>query len=313
MEQVDLTILATGLAFPEGPVWMLDGSLLFVEIPLGRISKLSPEGGLSVLSDCGGGPNGLAVGPDGVLYQCNSGGFVFHTEDGITRTLRGVPPGYTRGRIERIDSVSGAMTLLYDSCDGVPLRGPNDIVFDAEGGFYFTDLGKMRERDRDHGGVYYAKADGSLIREIIFPISMPNGIGLSPDGRTLYVAETETARLWAFDLDGPGRIRKLPFPSPNGGRLVCGLGGFQRFDSLAVDRAGNICIATLTSGCISVISPDGRVRQIAMPDPMPTNICFGGPDLMTAYVTLSGTGKIASFAWPEGGLPLNYQGSSQPA
>ena len=92
--------------------------------------------------------------------------------------------------------------MLYRKSETGPLKGLNDLVFDGLGGFYFTDLGKIRARDQDRGAVYYARADGSHIREIVFPISMPNGIGLSPDGRTLYVVETETARLWGFDLVG---------------------------------------------------------------------------------------------------------------
>src|SRR5574337_982642 len=99
-------------------------------------------------------------------------------------------------------------------------------------------------------------------------------VGLSPDGRVLYVAETETARLWAFDIEAPGKVRKAPHPSPHGGRLVCGLGGYQRFDSLAVEASGNIAVATLVAGAISVIAPDGRLlRQVAFPDPHTTNIC----------------------------------------
>src|SRR5207237_4764 len=86
------------------------------------------------------------------------------------------------------------------------VTGPNDLVFDGAGGFWFTDLGKTRERDADRGVVYYAKADGSQIREAIFPLERPNGIGLSPDERTLYVVETPTARCWSFKLSAPGQI-----------------------------------------------------------------------------------------------------------
>ena len=95
--------------------------------------------------------------------------------------------------------------MLYDRCGANRLNGPNDIVFDAHGGFYFTDLGKTRARDRDHGVIYYALADGSKIVEVAYPCLTPNGIGLSPDGTVLYVAETEPARLWAFDITEPGR------------------------------------------------------------------------------------------------------------
>ncbi len=300
-------ILATGLRFPEGPVWMRDGSVVLVEIARGTVTRVAGDGTVSVVATLGGGPNGLAVGPDGAFYCCNNGGFVWTQVEGLLRpTMQAAD--YAGGWIERIDPESGAVRRLYDRCGEHRLRGPNDIVFDGQGGFYFTDLGKTRARDRDHGGVYYARADGSQIVEIAYPVLTPNGIGLSPDGCTLYVAETETARLWAFDLAAPGEARRQPFPSPHGGRLICGLGGYQRFDSLAVDRQGNICVATLVTGCITVIAPDGRVlRQVPFPDMWVTNICFGGPDLRTAYVTLSGTGRLASMPWPEPGLRLAYE------
>jgi gluconolactonase len=185
--------------------------------------------------------------------------------------------------------------------------GPNDLVFDVQGGFYFTDLGKVRAREMDRGAVYYAKADGSFIAEVAFPLVTPNGIGLSPDEQTLYVAETEPARLWAFDVVEPGVVRKEPWPSPHGGRLVAGVGGYQRFDSLALDAEGRICVATLVNGGITVISPDRRhVEHHSMPDLMTTNICFGGPDLRTAFVTLSWTGRLVAVDWPVAGLRLNY-------
>jgi gluconolactonase len=299
-------ILATGLRFPEGPVWMKDGSVLLVEIARGTISRVAPDGAVSVVATPGGGPNGLAVGPDGALYCCNNGGFTW-VDDG--RLLRPTvqPPDYSGGRIERIDPATGAVRVLYERCGEHRLRGPNDIVFDSKGGFYFTSPGKVRDRDRDHGSVYYARADGSQIVEVVHPILTPNGIGLSPDEDVLYVAETETARLWAFPIEAPGKLRKDPFPSPHGGRLVIGLPGYQRFDSLAVEASGNISVATLVSGAISVIAPDGRlVRQVKFPDPYVTNICFGGEDLRTAYITLSGGGQLAAVDWPEPGLPLAF-------
>ena len=153
---------------------------------------------------------------------------------------------------------SGTLTTLYDRCGDHPLCGPNDIVFDHDGGFYFTDFGKNRLRDRDHAGLYYGRADGSMIVEVAYPLTTANGVGLSPDDSVVYVAETETARLWAFDLEAPGRARKHPYPSPHGGRLVCGLPGYQRFDSLALDAEGNICVATLVTGCITVVAPIRR-------------------------------------------------------
>ncbi|MDT7952793.1 MAG: SMP-30/gluconolactonase/LRE family protein [Acetobacteraceae bacterium] len=302
----EFDVLASGLRFPEGPVAMPDGSVLLVEIARGTVSRVRPGGAVDVVAELGGGPNGLALGPDGALYVCNNGGFVWHEEPGLLRPV-GTPTDYSGGRIERLDLQTGDVRVLYRECGGNRLNGPNDIVFDRGGGFYFTDLGKSRARDRDHGGVYYAQCDGSAITEIIHPILTPNGIGLSPDEKTLYVATTEAGQLWAFDLEAPGRIRRHGFPSPNGGRLLYNQAGHQRYDSLAVDAHGNVCVATLLTGQITVVSPDGAlVRQVDFPDPYVTNICFGGADLRTAFVTLSGSGRLVSVPWPEAGLRLNY-------
>ena len=304
----NLTEIASGLRFPEGPIAMPDGSVLLVEIARGTLTRVAPDGTVSYVAHPGGGPNGAAIGPDGRVFICNNGGFRW-TPDGDPSGLRPIGQGedYSGGRIEVVDLATGAVEVLYHACDGRPLKGPNDLVFDGYGGFYFTDLGKVREREQDRGAVYYARADGSAIREVVFPIFTPNGCGLSPDGGTLYVAETETARLWAFELAGPGEIRREPFPSPHGGRLLLGLGGFNRFDSLAVDAAGNVCVATLVNGGITVVSPAGSsVRRIAMPERWVTNICFGGPDLRTAFVTLSSTGRLVAMPWDGPGLPLHH-------
>ena len=302
-----MDVIAVGLQFPEGPVALADGSVALVEIARGTVSRAAAGGTVSVVASPGGGPNGLAAGPGGCWYVCNNGGFLWAREGGTLRPV-GTPPDYSGGRIETVDPLTGAVRVLYDSCDGHALCGPNDLVFDDQGGFYFTDLGKSRARVRDHGGVYYAKADGSGIVSVAYPVLTPNGIGLSPDNRVLYVAETETGRLWAFDIVAPGQVRKQGFPSPHGGRLMCGLPGFQRLDSLAVDAAGNVCVATLVSGCITVVAPGGEVlRQVPTGDPHTTNICFGGADLKTAFVTLSGRGELVAMAWDVPGLRLNHQ------
>src|SRR5438270_13930175 len=95
----------------------------------------------------------------------------------------------------------------------------------------------------------------------------PNGVGLSPDEKTVYVADTESSRLFAFDIVEPGVLRKEPFPAPYTGRLVCGLPAFQRFDSLAVQPSGNIAVATLLTGHITAVPPNGHVvRPINTPD-----------------------------------------------
>ena len=302
-----LTTLATGLRFPEGPIAMPDGSIVLVEIERRTLSRVTPDGRVQVIATLGGGPNGAAVGPGGKIYVTNNGGLTFVERPGrLFPTTQAAD--YAGGSIQVVDPVTGKVETLYDTCDGRRLRGPNDLVFDRDGGFWFTDLGKTRERDTDRGAVYYARADGSAISEAIFPLERPNGIGLSPDERTLYVVETPTARCWSFALSGPGRIE-----SANGtyrgekGRVVVGLGGYQMFDSLAVDSAGHICVATLITGAVSDIWPDGsHVDQYVLPDMMVTNVCFGGPDLRTAYATLSMGGTLVSFEWPRPGLALNY-------
>jgi gluconolactonase len=302
-----LTQVAAGLRFPEGPVAMPDGSVVLVEIERRTLSRVAPDGRVQVIATLGGGPNGAALGPGGKIYVTNNGGLKFVERPGRLFPVAQADD-YATGSIQVVDPVGGKFETLYDACDGQRLRGPNDLVFDAAGGFWFTDLGKTRERDADRGAVYYAKADGSMIREAIFPLERPNGIGLSPDQRTLYVVETPTARCWAFRLSAPGEIESANGPyRGEKGRVVAGLGGYQMFDSLAVDGEGHVAVATLITGAVSDIWPDGsRVDQYMLPDMMVTNVCFGGSDLRTAFATLSMGGTLVSFQWPRPGLPLHY-------
>ena len=299
--------VTSGLQFPEGPIALPDGSVLVVEIRRGTLTRVAPDGRKTGVANTGGGPNGAAIGPDGKVYVCNNGGFEWHDLGGLV-VPGNQPHDYIGGRIQRVDIDTGKVEDLYTACDGHPLRGPNDIVFDAAGGFWFTDHGKLRERDRDRTGVYYARADGSLIKEAIFPLDAPNGVGLSPDGTRLYVAETWTGRVWWWELDAPGDIVQTMGFGPGGGSLLAGLPGYQLFDSLAVDGEGNVCVATLVNGGITVIAPNGDVvEHVPTGDPLTTNICFGGPDLRTAFITLSGTGRLVTTAWPRPGLRLAYQ------
>ena len=301
----DVTEITSGLQFPEGPIAMRDGSVVLVEIKRQTLTRVRPDGSQEVIAELGGGPNGAALGPDGRCYVCNNGGFTWSAVNGLT--LPGdQPDDYQGGSIQVVDLATGAVETLYAECDGVKLRGPNDLVFDAEGGFFFSDLGKTRHRDRDRGGVFYAKADGSAIQEVIWPLETPNGVGLSPDGTRLYVAETLTGRLHGFDLTAPGEVATA---APLGGSLVAGLPGMQLFDSLAVDGMGNICVATIVNGGITSISPDGQtIGHVPTDDLLTTNICFGGEDLRTAYITLSGTGRLVSMPWETAGLALHFAG-----
>ncbi len=290
----DATLVADGLVFPEGPIWMPDGSVLLVEMLRKTLTRVDIDGSVEVVAHCGGGPNGAAIGPDGAVYICNNGGRW---------------PDFDGARIERVDLDTGRVEVLYDSCDGRPLSAPNDLVFDSTGGFWFTDLGKMRDHDRDHGRIFYAAADGSRIVEVFERVDAPNGIGLSPDERTLYYAETLTGRLYRRAVTSPGVVEHTRQHDPDS--LVCGLPGVQMFDSLAVDGAGNVCVGTLISGCVTVAAPDGSsYEQYVLPgdlaDPMVTNLCFGGEDLTTAYLTLSESGRLVRCTWPRPGLALAY-------
>jgi gluconolactonase len=296
--------IASGLKFPEGPIALSDGSVLLVEIQRGTLSRVAPDGRVTVVATTGGGPNGAALGPDGKVYVCNNGGFEWH-EVGPFLLPGNQPASYVGGSIQRVDLATGKVETLFTTVAGNPLKGPNDLVFDATGGFWFTDHGKTRPRDRDRGGLYYAAADGKTVREVVYPLDAPNGVGLSPDGGRVYVAETHTGRVFFWELAAPGEIR--PHLSPNQGHLLAGLPGMQLLDSLAIDSDGNVCVATLVNGGITVISPDGsKIEHIPLPDPLTTNICFGGPELRTAFVTLSATGKLVSFPWPRPGLRLAF-------
>ncbi|WP_092807827.1 SMP-30/gluconolactonase/LRE family protein [Rhodococcus globerulus] len=310
---MSFTVVTTGLKFPEGPVALPNGDALVVEIHRGTLTRVTPDGTNTVVAEVGGGPNGTAIGPDGRAYIANCGGMIATEAYGYV-FAGGTPENYTGGSIQAVDLETGEVETLYTECDGIPLRGPNDIVFDAHGGFYFTDHGKSNDRGNDHGRLFYGTSDGSSIRLVASEMHGPNGIGLSPDGTRLYVSETYTARVWWWDVTGPGEIvggRTLA--GSGGGNFLWGSPDFRYFDSLGVEANGNICVASLATPGICVISPDGELVEFLSidtdGDPGITNICWGGEDMRTAFVTASSTGKLLRFDWPRAGLVLNNQGS----
>ena len=292
-----MEFLTSGLMLPEGPIAMPDGSLLVVEVLAGRLTRIAPDGSRTTVADVGGGPNGAAIGPDGRCYVCNNGGFAHSELPGGALMPHEAPEDTPPGSIQVVELATGAFETLYAHRPETPFWGPNDIVFDAEGGFWFTDFGRDRGRTRMRGAIYYARADGSAIREVVAPIDAPNGIGLSPDGATLYVATTYESHVLRFRLSAPGVIDPDGAMMPNGASIVGRAGPSQYLDSLAVDAAGRICVASPGSGAILVFPT---------PDFLTTNICFGGPDLSTAYVTLGSTGRVAVLDWDVPGLRLAY-------
>jgi gluconolactonase len=264
------------------------------EIVTGTIARVAVDGAITRVAECRGGVNGISIGPDGHAYVCNNGGLRFE-DFGDHIGPVALADDRIGGRIQRVDLATGAVGDLYTECDGRPLVSPNDLVFDARGGFYFTDTAA--------GSLHYAAADGSAVGLVARDLTWPNGVGLSPDGAHVYVAETPTGRVWRFSIAQPG------IPSGDGPQLLCHLDGAQ-FDSLAVDGDGNVCVATLSANGVTAISPSGEVvAEVRVPDtdPFVTNICFGGDDLRTAYITSSGTGRVFVTEWHCPGLPTAYR------
>lgn len=301
---MDYQIIAEGLQFPEGPVMMDDGSIIVVEIHAGRVTRVQRDGRRETVATPGGGPNGAAIGPDGALYVCNNGGFTWGRM-GELLIPGGAAADYETGRIERIDLSTGRVERLYAACDGHRLSGPNDIVFDADGGFWFTDLGKHFDHHTDHGGLYYATPDGKRITCAVRGPNM-NGVGLSPDGKTVYAALTSVGDILAFDITGPGEVAPSMLAAIPG-RVVARYPARVLLDSMAVLASGRIAQATLVAQPgIGVADPaTGVIEQFDFPDLLTTNIAFGGADMMDAVVCLSTTGRLALCRWPEPGLRLN--------
>jgi len=311
MAELQLKLVVGGLRYPEGPVAMPDGSVIFTEIEAGRVSRVTPDGKISLVANTGGGPNGLAIGPDGALYVTNDGGsFTFRVVGGLN------VPGparadYKGGSIQRIDLKTGEATPLYTHCGDRILSSPDDLVFDREGGFWFTAYGVGFVDRKVYGGLYYATPDGKSITCARAQLLSPNGVGLSPDESVVYVADTLTGRLWAFDVAGPGQLKPSPNPLAPG-RVVATLPGLQLLDSLKVEAGGVVCVATLLNGGITTFTPDGAVEHFAIPadlppDPFVSNLCFGGADMRDVWITASGTGRLYKTRWQRPGLALNFR------
>jgi gluconolactonase len=301
---MEMQLVAEGFQFPEGPIAMADGSVIVTEIKGQRLTRVHPDGRTEIVVETGGGPNGAAIGPDGAIYITNNGGsFTWPQQDGLT--IPGpTPETHTGGMIQRFDPATGELKTLYSECDGKRLVGPNDLVFDRQGGFWFSDHGCSTPDGRKNGALYYAKIDGSHISRQRDHMIAPNGVGLSPDETVVYLADTQLGRLWAFDVAEPGVLAPPVGFGP--GRVVCNLPGYQLLDSLAVEASGKICVATIINGGVTAFDPDGSTEHYPVPDLVVTNICFGGPDMTDAWITASSTGKLYKTKWPRPGLKLNF-------
>jgi gluconolactonase len=271
---MDGDVIATGLRFPEGPVWW-DGTLYFTEIEGGVVSRWTADGTVERVATTGGGPNGATFGPDGALYVTQNGGMTSES-----RTTPG---------IQRV-SLDGDVALATTAVAGVTLEGPNDLAFGPDGRLWFTDpRGAADPQHNDRPGRIFAidtdTGDGELVIEL-GPV-FPNGIAFLADG-TLVWTESFSRRVMAL-VDGyPEVLVDLPerhFP-----------------DGLCVAGDGRLYVATTYAHCVSVIDDGEIVDRLACGDGMVTNCCFGGTDL---YVTESRRGTLWRFPVGGAGLPLH--------
>jgi gluconolactonase len=244
--------VAHGFRFTEGPVWSRDGYLLFSDVPGGKILKHVPDGDTGVYREASNGAAGNAFDAQGRLYTCET-----HTRR-VTRTDK-------KGRIE----------VLADKWDGKRLNAPNDIVVSKSDHVYFTDpaFGKQADtRELDFYGVYHITPKGQL-SVIAKPAGRPNGITLSPNGRILYVANSDERNIRAYDVDREGAVS-------NERVAVSNIDGVP--DGIRTDEKGNLYVAAKG---IAVYSPDGKLLSTIPVAETPSNCTFGDPDLQTLYIT----------------------------
>jgi gluconolactonase len=299
-----------GLAFPESPIACADGSVLVSEIAAGRITRVRPDGTTETVTETGGGPNGIGFLPDGRLVVCQNGGSRFgigpwpYDFDGCVQLFRpvGPPEDPVTPALQIVESDGRVITLTTEFMTRFGTRlslvRPSDVCVDDQGGFYVTDGGTVHGRSRSVTGLLYGTTDGDL-HEIVYPLEMPNGVALSPDGTSLYVAETRTRRIWDFELDSPGVVRRARGLAtvPSGGPL--NVGGA---DGLCVDRDGRILVATLGTGGVTVFSATGDLLgAVPADDPMTTNMTLSA-DEQTLFMTLASTGRLVAvdnwLTWP---------------
>lgn len=248
--------LAGGFEFTEGPTSDRDGNVFFTDQPNNRILKWSVDGKLSTFLQPAGRSNGMYFDARGNLLAC---------ADEKTE-LWSIAPDGTR-------------TVLAREFAGKPLNGPNDVWERPDGALYFTDPFYKRDwwdhstRPQDSEQVYFLSADRRRLIRVTTDLVQPNGIIGTPDGRTLFVADIRAGRTYGFDIQPDGTLTNR--------RLRCELGS----DGMTLDTEGNLY---LTGQGVSVFDTNGKkVGQIDVPEPWTANVCFGGRDHQTLFITAS--------------------------
>ena len=302
----DVSVMAGGLMFPEGPIAMPDGSVILVEIAGHRLSRVHPGGRTEVVAETGGGPNGAAFGPDGRVYVCNNGGFDTVEKDGrirIAETLH----SYVGGSVQAVDIETGDVETLYREVDGEPLKGPNDLVFDRDGRVLVhrprqdprTVPGPGRALLRPAGRL--GRAGGDL------PARRAERGGPLPR-RGLALRRRDPHRSGASVAGGGARPARHPLRQgdPRRPRRRPARRAAPRQPRRRLGE-GHVCVATIRNGGITDIDPaDGSTVHVPTGDPLTTNVCFGGPELRTAYITCSLSGTLVTTPWERPGLALNF-------
>jgi gluconolactonase len=250
--EIQVEKVAHGFRFTEGPVWSRDGYLLFSDIPGGKIMKHSPDGDTEVYREASNGAAGNAFDAQGRLYTCET-----HSRR-VTRTDK-------KGRIE----------VLADKWDGKRLNAPNDIVVSKSGHAYFTDpaFGSQQDkRELDFYGIYHITPKGQLSL-VAKPTGRPNGIALSPNGRILYVGNSDERNIRTYDVDRDGE--------PSNERVaVANIEGVPL--GIRTDDKGNLYVAAKG---IAVYSAEGKLQSTIPVAETPSNCAFGDPDMQTLYIT----------------------------
>ncbi len=251
-----LVKVASNFAFTEGPASDADGNVYFTDQPNDRIHLWTPDEGVSLFLEGTGRSNGLCFDADGRLWACAD----------LANELW-------------IFDLDGAHTVVADNYDGKLLNGPNDVWVAPDGGAYLTDPYYARDywdrgpKEQDVEAVYYLPPGGGDLVRVVDDLVQPNGVIGTPDGKTLYVADIGDGKTYAYDIAADGTLANK--------RLLCTTGS----DGMSIDNEGNVY---LTGDGVIVFSPTGeRIEHIRVPEPWTANVCFGGRDMHTLFITAS--------------------------